>query len=340
MSQPLVTVVVPIYNVEQYLDRCIESIINQTYSNLQIILVDDGSPDNCPAICDLWASRDNRITVIHKKNAGLGMSRNTGIENALGQYIFFFDSDDYVDITIIEKCVASALTHNADAVIYGRSNVYPDGRVENMPVTARQTIFHREQIEDELLAPLFSYGMGIGISAWGKMFSLNTINSHNLRFVSEREIVSEDAYFALEFFSAASTVTVLPENLYFYFKRESSLSQSYRQDRQERNDDFLIKSLAYINTAGLSSVVAAHLTVRYHFYTISAMKQILTSGLTKKEKRIALWNVFNSKTLHQSLTKDTLKLHNTTQRIFFSLLKNKCYPLCHLLLQVKLNRSR
>ena len=96
MSSPLVTIVVPIYNVEKYLTRCVDSIINQTYQNLEIILVDDGSPDNCPRICDEYAKKDHRIKVIHKINAGLGMARNTGIENATGKYICFFDSDDYI----------------------------------------------------------------------------------------------------------------------------------------------------------------------------------------------------------------------------------------------------
>ena len=102
-----VSVVVPVYNVEKYLDRCINSIINQTYHNLEIILVDDGSPDNCPQMCDEWAQKDERIRVVHKKNAGLGIARNTGIDHATGDYICFFDSDDYVEQNIIIECVES-----------------------------------------------------------------------------------------------------------------------------------------------------------------------------------------------------------------------------------------
>lgn len=93
---PLISVIVPVYKVETYLDKCISSIVNQTYSNLEIILVDDGSPDNCPAICDYWAARDNRIKVIHKENAGAGHTRNVGIDLAQGEIISFIDSDDYI----------------------------------------------------------------------------------------------------------------------------------------------------------------------------------------------------------------------------------------------------
>ena len=99
----LISVIVPIYNVESYLDRCIESIVNQTYKNLEIILVDDGSPDNCPAMCDAWAARDSRIQVIHKENGGLSDARNAGLAAASGEYIAFADSDDWVDAQCIRS---------------------------------------------------------------------------------------------------------------------------------------------------------------------------------------------------------------------------------------------
>ena len=101
MQQGLISVVLPVYHTERYLDRCVTSVVNQTYSNLEIILVDDGSPDRCPQMCDEWAKKDSRIRVVHKQNAGLGMARNSGIEAATGEYICFFDSDDYVALDTI-----------------------------------------------------------------------------------------------------------------------------------------------------------------------------------------------------------------------------------------------
>ena len=103
MIADLVSVVLPIYKVEKYLNRCIESVVNQTYSNLEIILVDDGSPDSCPNMCDEWKKKDSRIVVIHKENGGLGEARNSGISAANGKYICFFDSDDYVSNETIDK---------------------------------------------------------------------------------------------------------------------------------------------------------------------------------------------------------------------------------------------
>lgn len=339
MMDCLVTVIIPIYNVEKYLDRCIESIVNQTYKNLEIILVDDGSPDNCPLMCDEWAKKDGRIKVVHKQNAGLGMARNTGIENATGKYIFFFDSDDYVDTTIVEKCVLSAEKYGADAVIYGRSEVYDDGRIVAKALKPTKEVFTSQEVTSELLPAMFTYDMGFGVSAWGKMFSLDIFRKFNLRFVSEREIISEDAYFALEFFSRIKTASIVNESLYFYYKRGDSLSRVFRADRHSKNDIFYQKSMDYIKSADLPRNVATHFTARYHMYVIAAMKQLLSSDLPKKEKNVYLKEMFRSTVLRGSLTSDTLGVHTKNLRLFFTLLRFKMYPLCRAMLRVK-NRAK
>ena len=335
MSDVLVTVVVPIYNVEKFLNRCVKSVVDQSYKNLEIILVDDGSPDGCPQMCDEWVGKDPRIKVIHKRNAGLGMARNTGIENANGRYIFFFDSDDYVDSTIVEKCVLSAEKNHADAVIYGRCEVYDDGRIIEKTLKPTKEVYTRREIVNDLLPAMFTYDMGFGVSAWGKMFSLDTIRRADLRFVSEREIISEDAYFALEFFSNTSVVSIVNESLYFYYKRNDSLSRVFRADRHKHNDVFLQRSLAYIREKDLPRKVSTHLTARYHMYMISAMKQLATSNLTSKEKRAGFRELFKGTVLRASLEGDTLKVHKKTLRLFFTLLKLRCYWLCKVMLYLK-----
>ena len=336
MTSSLVTVVVPIYNVEKYLDRCIESIVNQSYSNLEIILVDDGSPDRCPEMCDDWAKKDRRIKVVHKKNAGLGMARNTGIEHATGQYIFFFDSDDYVDTRIVEKCVASALKYRSDAVIYGRCEVYEDGKIIEKRLRAPKEAYLSEAVAQELLPAMFTYHMGFGVSAWGKMFSLDMMKRANLQFVSEREIISEDAYFALEFFGRAKAVSIVNECLYFYYKRENSLSRSFRADRHRQNDNFLVKSLACAQNVGLPDKAISHLIARYHMYVIASMKQLLASGLSKAEKANMLQEMFRSKVLRNSVNARVLNVHKNRLKIFFALFKLRCYFLCKLLLRYKI----
>ena len=113
-NNPKISVIVPVYKVEKYLDRCVESIVNQTYKNLEIILVDDGSPDNCPVMCDEWAEKDERIRVIHKENGGLADARNAGMNIATGDYIGFVDSDDWIEPNMYEVLLKNALKYDAD----------------------------------------------------------------------------------------------------------------------------------------------------------------------------------------------------------------------------------
>lgn len=125
---PLISVIVPVYKVERYLDRCVQSIVDQTYRNLEIILVDDGSPDSCPDMCDAWIAKDYRIRVIHQENQGLGAARNSGIESSTGELIGFVDSDDWLEPTMYEALFNSLKNNDADISMTASIMEYPDGR--------------------------------------------------------------------------------------------------------------------------------------------------------------------------------------------------------------------
>ena len=116
MKREKISIIVPIYNVEKYLERCVDSLVNQTYENIEIILVDDGSPDYCPQLCDEYAKKDSRIVVIHKKNGGLSDARNYGLCKASGEYILYVDSDDYIELDSCEKLV-NGMANNVDMVV-------------------------------------------------------------------------------------------------------------------------------------------------------------------------------------------------------------------------------
>ena len=118
-----VSIIVPVYNVEKYLDRCMESLLNQTLKDIEIILVDDGSPDNCPQMCDEYAKKDSRVKVVHKANAGLGYARTSGLEVATGEYVAFVDSDDYVDLDAYQTMYNEAVRENADYVCCGYKRI-------------------------------------------------------------------------------------------------------------------------------------------------------------------------------------------------------------------------
>ena len=137
-KEPLISVIVPVYKVEEYLDKCVESIVDQTYRNLEIILVDDGSPDNCPKMCDEWAKKDKRIKVIHKENGGLSDARNAGIDIAKGEYITFIDSDDTVSIDFIESNLFNKIKNIKFDVIVSNPPYIETNEIQKLPKDVRQ----------------------------------------------------------------------------------------------------------------------------------------------------------------------------------------------------------
>ena len=150
---PLISVIVPIYNVEKYLDRCVDSIINQTYKNLEIILVDDGSPDNCPQMCDDYAKKDSRIKVVHKENGGLSDARNVGMEVATGEYVSFIDSDDYISLDFYETLLETIVDNDSDIVECGVVKFYEDNSFDkysdDLKVTNYDTVDGLEGLINE-----------------------------------------------------------------------------------------------------------------------------------------------------------------------------------------------
>lgn len=143
-----ISIIVPVYMVEQYLNRCVNSIINQTYGNLEILLVDDGSLDDCPSMCDIWAKKDERIKVIHKKNGGLSDARNKGIDEATGEYLLFVDSDDYLEEDACEKLLCTMKKTDADFVV----GVIREIRDNNIFYQKNDNIlFYRRDIENKLI---------------------------------------------------------------------------------------------------------------------------------------------------------------------------------------------
>ena len=149
--KPKVSIIVPVYNVEKYLDRCMESLLNQTLKDIEIILVDDGSPDNCPQMCDDYAKTDSRVKVVHKANAGLGYARNSGLDVASGEYVAFVDSDDYVDTKIYESLLLEAENSGADVVFCKYYTEQTDGTWVDCDEVTKRMEWNNEGINEFLL---------------------------------------------------------------------------------------------------------------------------------------------------------------------------------------------
>jgi len=212
---PLITVVIPIYNVEKYLEKCVYSILEQTYSKLEIILIDDGSPDKCGEICDNLKNKDTRIKVIHKENGGLSDSRNVGIENATGRYITFVDSDDYIDRNYIELLYTALTSNNADMSIASHRILYQKkiiDRATNMSFCG----------DAKLILEKILYDDGVDISAWGKLYKIELFDK--VKFPKGR--LFEDSATTYKLVDLSNKIAVCSKSVYNYVIRSSSISHN------------------------------------------------------------------------------------------------------------------
>lgn len=226
--EEMISVIVPVYNVEAYLDQCIASIVSQTYTNLEIILVDDGSPDNCPDMCDVWAKRDPRIKVIHKENGGLSDARNAGMAVATGSYIGFIDSDDYISPDMYRLLYERIVADGTEIAACGIELVYEDGRTSRPLNQAGSFVLTREAameaviLESRLKQPVCY-----------KLYRSGLIQ--NLLFPMGK--CHEDVFWTWQAVARADKVSVFDTPCYFYVQRsESIMGEKYSLKRLEMLD--------------------------------------------------------------------------------------------------------
>ena len=242
---PKISVIVPVYNVEKYLDRCIQSILNQTLKELEIILVDDGSPDNCPALCDEYAQKDARIKVIHKKNEGLGFARNAGLNLASGKFVSFLDSDDWVAPAMYEALYRVAEKMKCDTVYCSLQYYYSKDKIIPFEEVGQEVFFRGRKSVDsfllDMLAPLPSYRSDVKymVSVCKAIYLRKIIEDNQLRFVSEKVVASEDMFFHVRYLKLAENVGFIPEYFYNYFQNECSITHTYTEDKIERLKRFI-----------------------------------------------------------------------------------------------------
>lgn len=218
----VLSVIVPVYNVEKYLHRCIESVIAQTYKEFELILIDDGSTDKSGQICDDYAKRDNRLVVVHKKNEGAAIARNIGIERSNTPYITFIDSDDYIENEYISTLLKECDGRNVDLVLSGFKRVYTDGTIKKESGISRYCA-NRDEISDYMFDIDQSRMLN---SQCCKIFKTDIINQNNIRFIPGLS-VSEDMIFSFTYFLYCSSICCLDYTGYYYRQMHSaSLSKT------------------------------------------------------------------------------------------------------------------
>lgn len=228
----LVSVIVPVYQVESYIRECLDTIVGQTYRNLEIILVDDGSTDRSGLICDEYAQRDPRISVIHQENRGLGAARNAGLDRARGEWIYFADSDDYLETDLVERVCMILQTEECDMCVFGyihHIGAKEEGRSQYQKHQVQIRWETKEKMEVFLARVFFLHG--IGWEAWNRFYKRAVIEQHGLRFVDERRLGAEDLVFCYEYILRTCSAVWIPDRLYHYRIRSGSIiSQADRGD--------------------------------------------------------------------------------------------------------------
>ena len=223
---PKISIIVPVYKVEKYIEQCIDSILNQTFKDFELILVDDGSPDKCPEICDKYALKDERIKVIHKSNGGLSSARNAGIDIATGDYIGFVDSDDFVHHKMYETLYNYALEYNADISICNYIKFTSEDKPKDIS-NINKLINIQEYSNIQALSQLYSENLGLFWGPCQKLYKRNLFN--NIRFENGR--VYEDRLICHRLLYEADKIIYIPQDFYYYRQREGSIVHSVFENK-------------------------------------------------------------------------------------------------------------
>ena len=238
----MISIIIPVYNVEKYLNCCVDSVLAQTYKDFELILVDDGSSDNSGKICDEYAEKDSRICVIHKQNSGPSDSRNEGLDIAKGEYVYFVDSDDYAEPDLLEKIIPY-MQEGCQLVSFGFIIESDNGNTEPFVHFTAGLYYRLKTVEERLdfITDIFmKYGMGFEV--WNRVFDRSIIEKHNLRF-EDNTIFAEDVYFSLCYLAHIEKIYISKDCPYHYCMRKDSIMSGNRDKFNLRRFDQLAQAV-------------------------------------------------------------------------------------------------
>lgn len=324
----LVSIIIPVYNVENYLRECLDSVLSQTYRELEIILVDDGSKDNCGIICDEYAEKYDNFTVIHKENAGLGMARNTGMEYMHGDYVCFLDSDDYIEPTLVECLLTNLLEKHVDMCKGGFQRI-TDNKKTLSTVKYKNEVFQGEQARLSMLPRMVGSRPdkkdSIEMCVWGAIYNTSHIKENKLRFPSERELISEDLVFNIDYMQHANGACTIENVGYNYRMNMNSLSKRYRPDRFEASRYFYLSMKDKLTEFQYDELTMLRLKRIFFIYVKMALAQEVKqiSGHSFKECIERIKYICSDRVVVDSVEDYPVERLGIPQKIFLSLVKKK-----------------
>ena len=331
-----VSIVMPIYNVEKYLEKAIKSVLNQTHKNIELILVNDGSPDNSIKICRHYEKIDKRVSVINQENAGVGCARNAGLAKAIGEYIYFIDPDDYAESNLIKENLKLAKEASADIVVFG---FYEETTDKNGNVVKKLNLpeFTSSKTITQFREEFYDYYSFTPYALWNKMYKHRYLIENNIQFSNQK--IGEDALFNLQVYRHIEKVKINPSPYYHYVYRSDSAINHYTNNRFEQeykvaeNFESLMKewdkSLSYIDL----------INKEYWNVIYLELKNLSSRECTlKKEKKVQLVKTImnNKKIKNAVIDLSTQVQRNTFVKILLILIKKKQYSLALSVMRVRM----
>lgn len=326
----LISIIVPVYNTENYLEKCLYSLVNQTYKNIEIIIIDDGSPDNSMNIIQKFVLADNRVKVISQKNQGLSGARNTEMNNANGDYIMFIDSDDWIEIDTCEKAINASEKYNADVVFWPYIKEFSDLQKDNYLFDKTEIIWSEKNINqlsrrmvglvgDELANPQSIDNL---VTAWGKLYKKSVIG--DVRFTDTKIIGTEDALFNIEVFLGINSAVYIPDLLSHYRKdNESSLTHNYKKKLVSRWREMYSRIKFLLDRNDMSREYYDALKNRICFGLIGlGINLAEDKKMSFKEKKKEIYNILSMKHYQIALKDLDFSYLPIQWKVFFKLAKN------------------
>ena len=321
---PLVSVIVPVYNVRQYLKQCVESLTKQTYHNLEILLIDDGSTDGSSDICDKFAEQVENIVVYHKKNTGLGLSRNYGIAKAKGEYVTFVDSDDYIESNALKELVNGLENGINDTVIGGFTKVTNEGEkkyVEQYKIVSEKRPNIYKNICAKMLGSSPDKSDAIKPSVWNVLYSMDLIRKWDLRFPSERDLVSEDIVWDTDYFRYSQSVKIIDSTMYNYRSNPKSLTKTYNPRRWNKSIYFYEYMIRKMKKTKIARDAQLRLTKNLFIVTRCCISQESTQPLGKAYFNIM--NICNDEVLGKAINEYPVYKLGCKQKFFIYTIQRK-----------------
>lgn len=328
MTKPTVSVIVPVYNVAPYLTQCIDSVLGQTFSDFELLLIDDGSTDQSPVICDSYAKRDVRLHVIHQPNRGLSAARNTGLSIARGEFVTFVDSDDWLDLDTLSRSLAAARQDEADVVLWAYIREYTATSLPKQVFDFDAHLFDGDETRNrlcrrmvgplgaELAAPENGDSL---VTAWGKLYRRELLESTSAAFVSTAAVGTEDALFNIQVFTSATRAVYLNQFLSHYRRDNySSLTQTYKPRLPQQWDELHSRIRKHINEHDLGEDFEQALRNRISLSIIGLGLNAMRARLGWRETVQVVGGLLDSPEYKEAVATLELSWFPLHWRLFFS----------------------